>query len=248
MDESKVSGAHGNGSGGPVTAIIIPTFNEKENIEQLVNELDRLPLNKWIIVVDDHSPDGTGELVEALRQRIERLVVVHRPGKSGLGTAYISGFQKSLTLQVDYIVTMDADFSHAPRYIPELVKLAEKVDVAIGSRYVPGGATVHFGLHRRFLSRGANLLARHVLRMTPHDCTSGFRCYRRQVLAELDPASIVSDGYSFLIELLFRCLRAGYSVGEIPITFVNRRVGSSKISKREIFKAIMTIWRLSWRP
>ncbi|MFC1851083.1 polyprenol monophosphomannose synthase [candidate division CSSED10-310 bacterium] len=227
-----------------LTAIIIPTFNEKENLERLIQEIVILPFPKEIIIVDDDSPDGTGDIADVLATQLPGINVIHREAKLGLGTAYRAGFQKGFSLKADLMVTMDADFSHAPRYIPDLIKTAVKNDVAIGSRYIAAGGTVNFGLHRQLLSWGANLVARSALKLNPRDCTSGFRCYNRYVLEKVNPDTIVSDGYSFLVEMLFSCIQAGFTVDEIPIIFVNRAQGKSKISKREIFKAMNTIWQL----
>lgn len=227
------------------TVVIIPTYNEKESIERLVRQIDSLSIDKVVLVVDDNSPDGTGEIVDSLTKELSSLQIIHNTGKMGLGTAYCSGFQRGMELGMERFITMDADFSHDPKYIPELIKKTETFDIAIGSRYVLGGGTVAFGLHRQLISRVANLLAHKVLKLEPADCTSGFRCYHRQVLETINPASIVSDGYSFLVEMLFKCTQANFSVGEIPIIFVNRAEGKSKISKKEILKAMKTVWQLS---
>ncbi|MCS7259355.1 MAG: polyprenol monophosphomannose synthase [Anaerolineae bacterium] len=226
-------------------AIIIPTYNERENLEALVDQLLALDFDVEIIVVDDNSPDGTGQLADALAQRDTRVHVIHRPGKLGLGTAYIAGFKYALARGAERIMTMDADFSHHPCYVPAVVALTECYDVGIGSRYVPGGGVdATWGVHRRWLSRGANLFARMVLGLKAHDCTAGFRCYRREVLQNIELDRIFSNGYSFLIELMFRCQRLGYTFGETPILFENRRQGSSKISQAEIYKAMLTVLRL----
>lgn len=236
-------------------AIILPTYNERENLVALVGQLLALELNLEIIVVDDNSPDGTGQLADEMAQRDARVHVIHRAGKLGLGTAYIAGFKYALARGAERIVTMDADFSHHPRYVPAVVALAEHYDVGIGSRYVPGGGVGEtWGVHRRWLSRGANLFARTLLGLKAHDCTAGFRCYRREVLQSVELDRIFSNGYSFLIELMFRCQRLGYTFGETPILFENRRQGSSKISQMEIYKAMLTVLRLGisrllfWRP
>lgn len=227
-----------------LTAVIIPTYNEKENIENLVRTIEPLDFRKIIIVVDDNSPDGTGAIADDLAKALRSVVVIHRASKLGLGTAYIAGFRKGLALGANRFVTMDADFSHNPKYIPHLIEKTLSVDVAIGSRYINGGGTVNFGVHRQFLSKTANFVAKRALRLSPGDCTSGFRCYASHVLEKLDPATIESDGYSYLVEFLFRCVQAGFTIGEIPIIFVNRAEGKSKISRTEIFKAMNTVWRL----
>lgn len=226
-------------------AIILPTYNERENLEPLVGRLLALDLDLEVIVVDDGSPDGTGELADALARHDARVHVIHRAGKLGLGTAYIAGFKYALAHGAERIVTMDADFSHHPRYVPAVVALTERYDVGIGSRYVPGGGVSEtWGTHRRWLSRGANLFARTLLGLKAHDCTAGFRCYRHEVLQSIELDRIFSNGYSFLIELMFRCQQLGYTFGETPILFENRRQGKSKISQAEIYKAMLTVLRL----
>jgi len=225
-------------------AIVIPTYNESENIVRLVTEILALPIGAHVVVVDDNSPDGTGPLVDELAAREPRVHAVHRPAKLGLGTAHIAGIRQAAALGLDPIGTMDADFSHHPRYIPDLVAGLEHADVMIGSRYVPGGGTRNFGLHRRLLSRGANAFARTMLGLKSADCTAGFRLYRREVLESIDLDAIFSNGYSFLVEILFLVQSAGWKVGETPILFEDRREGTSKISRREIAKAIYTVLRL----
>jgi dolichol-phosphate mannosyltransferase len=228
------------------TIVIVPTYNERENLGELVDQILNLDIGAHIIVVDDDSPDGTGGLADELAARNERVQVIHRPGKLGLGTAYIAGFKQALVEGADRVVTMDADFSHSPRYIPALVSLTEQYHLGVGSRYVPGGGvTADWGIHRKFLSWGANHFARLMLGLSARDCTAGFRCYRREVLQSVALDRIFSDGYSFLIEMLYKCRRMGYSVGETPIIFENRHFGSSKISQTEIFKAMYTVLRLA---
>jgi glycosyltransferase involved in cell wall biosynthesis len=227
------------------TTVIIPTYNESENLPHLVEQILGLDVKPHVIVVDDNSPDGTGQLADQLAARNGHVSVVHRPGKLGLGTAYVAGFRHALAEGADRVVTMDADFSHNPRYVPALVSLLEEHHIGIGSRYVAGGGvTADWGIHRKFLSWGANHFARLVLGLRAHDCTAGFRCYRREVLQSIDLESIFSNGYSFLIEMLYRCQRMGYTVGETPITFENRHRGSSKISQSEIYRAMYTVLRL----
>jgi len=227
------------------TAIVIPTYNERDNVEKLVAAIGALPITVEIVIVDDNSPDGTGALAESLRTTYPRLHVVHRTHKAGLGTAYKAGFRYAFGLNVEHIMTMDADFSHPPASIPALIAQAVAFDLVIGSRYVPGGSTINCTLARRALSHGANAFARFMLSLDAGDCTAGFRCYRREVLETIDLESILSDGYSFLIEMLYRCQRHGFRIGEVPITFVNRAHGASKISRQEIFKAMWTVLRLA---
>jgi len=225
-------------------AIVIPTYNESENIVRLVTEILALPVGAQVIVVDDNSPDGTGALLDAAAAGQPRLHVVHRPAKLGLGSAHIAGIRLAESLGLDPIGTMDADFSHHPRYIPDLLAGLARSDVMIGSRYVAGGGTRDFGWHRRLLSRTANSFARTLLGLTASDCTAGFRLYRRETLASIDLDSIFSNGYSFLIEILFLLQSAGWRIGETPILFEDRREGTSKISRKEIAKAVYTVLRL----
>jgi dolichol-phosphate mannosyltransferase len=228
------------------TSVIVPTYNEKENIEPLIERLLVLPVDVQVIVVDDNSPDGTGEIADRMAENNPgRIVVVHREGKLGLGTAYIAGFKQAIKQQRDLIVTMDADFSHPPEVIPSMLdKIQEGYDLVIGSRYIPGGQAVECTLPRKMLSWGANAFARIALGLTAHDTTAGFRCYRREVLESIDLDQIFSNGYSFLIEMLYKVQRRGWQVGEVPIIFHNRRQGVSKISRNEIMKAMYTVLRL----
>ncbi|MBI1882011.1 MAG: polyprenol monophosphomannose synthase [Chloroflexi bacterium] len=225
--------------------VIIPTYNEKDNITELVKRILALPVNTQVIVVDDNSPDGTGQIADQLAAQDSRVSVIHRAGKLGLGTAYIAGFKKGLTEGADRLITMDADFSHDPAYIPALVSLTNHYHITIGSRYIPQGGVVNWEWQRRFLSWGANAFARAALSLKANDCTAGFRCYHREVLLNIDLDRIFSNGYSFLVEMLFKCQRQGYRVGEIPIIFANREHGQSKISQREIYKAMYTVIRLA---
>lgn len=236
------------------TVVIVPTFNERENLPALVNSLLELPVDIGVIVVDDNSPDGTGTLADTLAaEHPNRVWVIHRAGKLGLGTAYVAGFKRALDTEqlgsrVERIMTMDADFSHNPRYIPAIVEMSTSgMDLVVGSRYISGGGTPDFPLKRRILSSGANAVAKTLLGLRAHDVTAGFRCYRRRVLETLPLDSIFSSGYSFLIEMMYLVQRAGYSVGEVPIVFLDRTQGKSKISQREVAKALYTVLRLSAR-
>ncbi len=228
------------------TAVIIPTYNESDNIVALVEEILALRAVAHIIIVDDNSPDGTGQIADELARQHQEVHVIHRPDKLGLGTAYIAGFKFALGLPTDCVLTMDADFSHHPRYIPALIAHTRLYDLSIGSRYVDGGGTVNCNLWRRFLSRMGNTVARLTLGLKAGDCTAGFRCYRRQVLEAIDLDSIFSSGYSFLVEMLYKCQQLGYRIGEVPIIFENRQQGASKISRSEIWKAAYTVLRLGW--
>jgi dolichol-phosphate mannosyltransferase len=225
-------------------AIVIPTYNEGENINQLVKDIVELELDSQMIIVDDNSPDGTGQLADQLAAKYTGINVLHRAGKLGLGTAHIAGIKIALDHGADYIVTMDADFSHHPRYIPDVLAALDQFDVIIGSRYVQGEGTRYCTAPRKALSRCANLVARTVLSLEASDATAGFRGYRRAVLESIPLDEIVSEGYSFLVELLYHCQRQGWRVGEVPIIFENRQRGASKISKTEIFKAMQTVGRL----
>jgi dolichol-phosphate mannosyltransferase len=226
--------------------IVIPTYNERENIDPLVQGILNLGLDSQVTIVDDNSPDGTGRLADELAVRHTGVHVIHRPAKLGLGTAHIAGMKAALTAGAAHIVTMDADFSHHPRYIPDLLAALEQYDLVIGSRYMPGGGTRYCTLPRKALSRGANLFARVVLNLHAGDATAGFRGYRRAVLESIDLDAIQSNGYSFLIEMLYRCQQRGWRIGEVPIVFENRQQGASKISRTEILKAMQTVVRLGW--
>lgn len=225
--------------------MIVPTYNEKENIARLVGRLRALPGDVHVLVVDDNSPDGTGAIVDGLSEADGGVHALHRAGKLGLGTAYKAGFAYGLDRDYDFLCTMDADFSHSPESLPELLgKAADGYDLVVGSRYVPGGAVEGWPASRKVLSYGANQLAHLILGVAIRDCTAGFRCYRRRVLEAVDLDAIFSSGYSFLIEMAFHVQRAGFRCGEVPITFVNRTEGDSKISKSEIYKAFYTLIRL----
>jgi glycosyltransferase involved in cell wall biosynthesis len=229
------------------SAIIIPTYNERENIERLVKEIRARLTDARVIIVDDNSPDGTGKVVDALAQRDACVYAVHRPGKLGLGTAHIAGMRRAFELNADPILTMDADFSHDPRYLPELLAALEHFDVVIGSRYVRGGGMEGRDRTLRLVSWGANLFARTMLGLQAHDCTAGFRAYRRAVLDSIELNRIFSNGYSFLIEMLFLCQMHGWRIGEVPIIYHDRQLGQSKISRAEIYKATYTVMRLAYR-
>ncbi len=225
--------------------VIVPTYNEKENIARLVERIRSLPGDIHVLVVDDNSPDGTGAIVNALAAADAGVYVLHRPGKLGLGTAYKAGFAYGLEHAYSYLCTMDADFSHSPESLPALLtKASDGCDLVVGSRYVPGGAVEGWPTSRKILSYAANLLAHLVLGVSVRDCTAGFRCYQRRVLECVNLDAIFSSGYSFLIEMAFHVQRAGFPSGEVPITFVNRTEGDSKISKAEIYKAFYTLIRL----
>ena len=231
------------------TLVVLPTYNERENIESLVAQVLENAPAAHVLVVDDSSPDGTSDLVQAIAERDPRVKLLRRPGKAGLGTAYVAGFKQGMADGYDFVLTMDADFSHHPRHLPAVLAEAVKpgVDMVIGSRYVKGGGVVGWGLHRKLLSFGANTFARTTLRLTPHDCTGAYRCYSRPILEQLDFESVRSHGYSALIELLWHFRRAGHHIHEVPITFADRELGQSKISRSEITRGLTTVLRLRFR-
>jgi dolichol-phosphate mannosyltransferase len=228
----------------PVVLVIVPTYNERENLPTLMAALMAQP-NTRVMVVDDRSPDGTGDLADALaREHPGRVDVIHRTGRRGLGRSYVDGMLKAVSDDVEFICQMDADLSHDPQQLPALVRAGVGADVVIGSRYVPEGRIVNWPWRRRLLSRCANLYIRGVTRMAVRDCTSGYRCWRRDALAALPLDRIVSDGYSFLVETLYLATRRGYRVAEVPITFVERQQGESKLSRVVLVESVVTPWRL----
>lgn len=228
--------------------VIVPTYNEAQNLRPLVTAVLAQPGVTGVIVVDDASPDGTGQLATTLAAETGgRVCVVARPGKLGLGTAYKAGIAAAARLGAQRVFTMDADFSHPPGAIPRMLAASQRYELVIGSRYVAGGGTRHWGWHRRLLSRGANTFARASLGLVAHDCTAGFRCYHAGLLERLDLDAIRSDGYAFLVESLLACQRCGATVGEVPILFTDREHGASKISQREIVRALQTVGRLALR-
>jgi dolichol-phosphate mannosyltransferase len=228
--------------------VIVPTYNERANLPLLLDQLLALPAVR-ILVVDDASPDGTGQVADdyASRNRA-RIQVLHRSGKRGLGLSYVDGMYVALRTDATHICQMDADLSHSPTDIPRLLDAAGEADFVIGSRYVRGGRIENWPLHRRLLSAFANRYIRAITRMTIRDCTSGFRCWRREALERLPLASIRSDGYAFIVELAFEATRAGLRCAELPITFVERREGASKLSGMVIIESVIVPWRLAARP
>lgn len=229
------------------SVVIIPTYNERENIEKLINEILNLGVETEILIIDDSSPDGTGKMVDRVSQQCPRVSIIHRKRKLGIGSAYLCGFKYALSKNFDYIFTMDADFSHSPKYLPEFINKIQDFDVVIGSRYVRGGSIVNWGILRRILSRSANVITKNLLNLKFSDYTSGFRCYRARVLKNIDFNNIYSDGYSFLIEILYRCEKSNYRIKESPISFTQRLNGTSKISRGEIAKAVITLLRLKMK-
>jgi dolichol-phosphate mannosyltransferase len=228
----------------PRVHVIVPTFNERENLPVLAAELMRHP-NVTVLIVDDRSPDGTGDVADALaREYTGRIDVMHRVERPGLGRSYIDGIRDAITRSVDVICQMDCDLSHDPRQLPDLVAAVERADVVIGSRYVGGGRIVNWPLRRRLLSRFANVYIRLVTRLRARDCTSGYRCWRREALASLPLDRFGSNGYSFLVEMLYVAAGLGCRVTEVPITFVERRQGQSKLSQAVLVESALTPWRL----
>ena len=232
--------------------LILPTFNEADNIEALVRAaLPQLAAgagaDHHVVVVDDASPDGTGEIADRLAAELDAVEVIHRPGKEGLGRAYLTGFDHALRAGADLVLEMDSDFSHDPADLPRLIAAAGEADVVLGSRYVPSGGVVNWGIVRRILSRGGSWYARTLLGVPVRDLTGGFKCFRREVLERLDLADVHADGYGFQIELTYRALVAGFHVREIPIVFHERRAGASKMSIRIALEAVWKVPALRMR-
>jgi dolichol-phosphate mannosyltransferase len=225
------------------TLIAIPTYNERGNIEHIVADILGVVPEVDILVIDDNSPDGTGQLADELHARDPRVSVLHRPGKQGLGTAYIQGFRYAIEHGYDLVFEMDADFSHDPRYLPAFLEAAQDADLVIGSRYVPGGDTPNWSPLRRFVSGGGNIFARVVLGIPVKDCTAGFRCYRTSALAALRLDRVRAQGYAFQVEMAYAMWQSGYRVVEVPIVFVDRRVGQSKMSRTIFFEAFTWVLR-----
>lgn len=231
----------------PKTLIIIPTYNERENIEKMLSAIhDTLP-EAEVLVVDDGSPDGTGDLVEARGREDRRIHLLRRSGKLGLGTAYLAGFAFALERDYERIFEMDADFSHDPKYLRPMLEASEQADMVIGSRYVRGGGTVDWSLSRRVISRGGGLYARTILGLNIQDLTAGFICYRRSALEQIPLGEVFSTGYCFQIELKYRVHRAGLRLVEIPIVFPDRVAGVSKMSADIAREALVQVLRLKWR-
>jgi glycosyltransferase involved in cell wall biosynthesis len=230
-----------------LTLVVIPTYNEADNILPLAEGVLSQDPSLEVLVVDDGSPDGTGARVEEAGRSERRLHLLSRPGKLGLGTAYLAGFRYALERGYERVVTMDGDGSHSPSHLPALLAAARESDLAIGSRYVPGGGIRNWPFHRRLLSATANLYTRKLLGLPVHDCTSGYRAYSRRVLEAVDPFSIRSSGYAFLEEMLHRVHRAGFRIAEVPILFEDRTAGVSKISSKEIYRAVWHVIVTAWR-
>jgi dolichol-phosphate mannosyltransferase len=226
----------------PRTVICLPTYNERENLERMARALSEvLPDDGGVLVIDDNSPDGTGQIADRLAAELPWLEVLHRPEKQGLGRAYAAGFRRALADGAELVLEMDCDFSHDPADVPRLIAAVEAgADLALGSRYVPGGGTANWGLIRRLISRGASIYTR-VLLMPIHDATGGFKCFRRHVLESIDLDAIDAAGYVFQIETTYRTLRKGFRVVEVPIRFVDRTAGSSKMSRAIVLEAVWKV-------
>ena len=224
--------------------VVLPTYNERENLPHIAPAILAASPELDLLVVDDNSPDGTGALADELARDDPRVRVLHRERKEGLGRAYLAGFAQALAASYGRILEMDADFSHDPQRLPALLAASREVDVALGSRYVDGGGTVNWGLGRRLLSRGGSFYARTILGLGVRDLTGGFKCFRREVLESIDLPSVRSSGYAFQIELTYRAVKRGFKVREVPITFVDRRVGKSKMSRRIVAEALWMVWKI----
>jgi dolichol-phosphate mannosyltransferase len=229
------------------TLVIVPTYNEKENIERIIDAILAQDASIDVLVVDDGSPDGTGAIVDGIAARNPRVHAIHRAGKLGLGTAYVAGFKWALARDYQFVMEMDADFSHNPERLPEFLRAIQTADLVIGSRYQNGQVNVvNWPMGRLFLSYSANIYARRVTGVPIFDATGGFKCFRRNVLETIDLDDIRSNGYAFQIEMNVRTWKKGFRIVEIPIVFVDRTEGSSKMSKRIVREAVWMVWRLRW--
>jgi dolichol-phosphate mannosyltransferase len=224
----------------PDATVCLPTYNERENLEAMVRALAQLDVD--VLVIDDNSPDGTGEIADRLAEELDFVAVLHRPRKEGLGPAYLAGFRRALASGAQFVLEMDCDFSHNPADVPRLIEACKQgADLALGSRYVDGGGTENWGLGRRIVSWGGSFYARLLLGVHVHDLTGGFKCYRRRVLETIDLDAIHSKGYAFQIEGTYRTLRKGFRVVEVPITFADRTEGTSKMSRAIFLEAVTKV-------
>lgn len=228
--------------------LILPTYNEAANVEPFLDAVQaKLPAGSRVLIVDDASPDGTGEIADRLADEREGVEVLHRRAKEGLGPAYVAGFRRALSGGAGLVLTMDSDFSHDPAYLPRLLDAVERADVAIGSRYVAGGAVREWGAARRAISRGGSAYARLLLGVGVRDLTGGFKCFRREVLEAIDIDSIESRGYAFQVETTYRAIRRGFRVVEVPIVFRDRRAGDSKMGGAIVAEAVWRVPLLRFR-
>jgi len=224
--------------------VVVPTYNERDNIVRLAGEILKQHSSLLILFVDDNSPDGTGLLADELAAADDRIKVIHRPGKLGLGSAYRTGFSMALKMGADYIIEMDADFSHDPSVLPVFLETIDRCDLVIGSRYLNGVSVVNWPIRRLILSYFASVYTRFVTGLRIMDCTSGFKCFRRTTLEAIDLDKVKSDGYSFQIEMNYRCKEKGFNIIEVPIIFIDRHAGSSKMSRKIVREAILMVWKL----
>lgn len=224
--------------------VVIPTYNERDNIVRLAGEVLRQHADLRILFVDDNSPDGTGALADELAAADDRISVIHRAGKLGLGSAYREGFRAALAMGADYLIEMDADFSHDPAVLPLFLETIQGCDLVIGSRYLNGISVVNWPLRRLMLSYFASVYTRIVTGLELQDCTSGFKCFRRSVIEAIDLGKVTSDGYSFQIEMNYRCHERGFTIVEVPIIFIDRHAGTSKMSRRIVREAVIMVWKL----
>ena len=244
LDTGEPAGEVGRGERG---LVIVPTYNERENVARIIDSVLAQDPRLSVLVVDDGSPDGTGPIVDEIAARNDRVHALHRPKKMGLGTAYLAGFRWALERDYEYIFEMDADFSHDPSHLPEFLRAVANADVVLGSRYRDGKVTVvNWPMARLMLSYAANIYARTVTGLQLYDATGGFKCFRRRVLASIDLDDVRSNGYAFQIEVSFRAWKKGFRIVEIPIVFTDRTEGESKMSKRIVREAIWMVWRLRW--
>ncbi len=225
--------------------VIIPTYNERDNLGPITSAVLAAEPRVDVLVVDDNSPDGTGQLADELAAKEPRIRVLHREKKEGLGRAYLAAFRWGLAENYQYIIEMDADFSHDPRYLPTLINEAQNgADLVLGSRYVTGGGTVNWGIGRQIMSKGGSLYARSILGVGIRDLTGGFKCFNRRVLEGIDLDHVQSTGYGFQIELTYRAIKKGFTIKEVPIVFEDRRVGQSKMSRKIFLEAFTMVWKL----
>ncbi|KAA0888147.1 polyprenol monophosphomannose synthase [Oryzomonas rubra] len=224
--------------------VVIPTYNERDNIVRLSGEVLAQHPDLQILFVDDNSPDGTGKLADELAAGNERISVIHRSGKLGLGSAYRAGFKAALAMGADYLIEMDADFSHSPTVLPLFLEAIQNADLVVGSRYLNGVSVVNWPIRRLMLSFFASVYTRFVTGLRVKDCTSGFKCFRRSVIEAFDLDSVKSDGYSFQIEMNYRCMEKGFKIVEVPIIFIDRHAGTSKMSGKIVREAVTMVWKL----
>jgi dolichol-phosphate mannosyltransferase len=226
------------------TLVVIPTFNEHDNVVELLEGIRAHLPEADALVVDDGSPDGTADLVEEVGRRLGHVDVLRRPGRMGIGSAYVEGFRRGLARGFRFLVSMDADLSHEPRYLPTLRAGAEHADLVIGSRYLHGVSVVNWSLRRLAMSVGANAYVRTITGLPVHDCSSGFQCIRREVLEAIGVDRLRFSGYSFLIELKYRAFRRGFRLSEVPIVFTDRKFGHSKITRHEVLRSVWAVWAM----